>query len=138
MKLAEARKWIQLCLIEADAAYGDTVFDEWMIVQVAGLSRDIVYYSGPRYDKTANFQEDLVSLKRRMQAQYHVGDLEFAHDGEGPAFDMVVIAGKELFVVLNNTSKSLKGLALCSTWANAQLPLVKMAEHFHSDPLQLR
>lgn len=138
MKLAEARKWIQLCLIEVDAVYGDTVFDEWMIVHAAGLSREIIYYAGPRYDKTANFQEDLQPLRKRLQARYHIGDLEFAQDAEGTAFDILIMAGTDIFVILNNTRMSLKGISKCTTWADAQLPLVKLAEHFHDDPLVLR
>jgi hypothetical protein len=44
MKLDEARKRIQLGLFEVDAVYESTVFDEWMIVHVSGLSREIVHY----------------------------------------------------------------------------------------------
>ena len=138
MRLAEARKWIQLCLIDIDAAYGDTVFDEWMIVHAAGLSREVVYYAGPRYDTASSFQQDLQPLKKRLQDRYHVGDLEFAQDAEGTAFDILIMAGDNVFVIFNNTRLSLMAIAKCTTWADAQLPLVKLAEHFNSDPLLLR
>jgi len=137
MKLDEARKRIQLGLFEVDAAYGDTVFDEWMIVHVAGLSREVVHYSGPRYDRVGNFQEDLGPLRKRMQDRYHVGDLEFAQNADGTAFDIVITAGVDIFLILNNTRMSLKAIARCETWPNSQLPLVKLAEEFHENPLEL-
>ena len=66
------------------------------------------------------------------------GDLEFAQDAEGTAFDILIMAGDNVFVIFNNTRLSLMAIAKCTTWADAQLPLVKLAEHFNSDPLLLR
>jgi len=139
MKLADARKLIQLCLIDADAAYGDTLFDEWMIVWMAGHHRDIVHYSGPRFDKAADFQADMQPLKQSFEGRsYHVGDLEFARDGEGTGFDAILMAGVGAYVIFNHTEKCLLRISHNSAqWRQAQIPLVKLADAFGRDPLQL-
>jgi hypothetical protein len=138
MKLADAKKWIQLCLIDADAAYGRTLFDEWMIVWMAGSHRDVVHYSGPRFDKAADFQNDLQPLKQIIQGkQYHVGDLEFARDAEGTSFDVLLMAGNDIFVIFNNTEKCLLAIAANMEWKDAQLPLVKLGDQFGADPVRI-
>jgi hypothetical protein len=73
-----------------------------------------------------------------MQERYHIGDLKFAKDADGTAFDIVIMAGLDIFLILNNTRMSLNGVARCETWSRAQLPLVKLAELFSEDPLELR
>lgn len=139
MKLADARKLIQLCLIDADAAYGDTLFDEWMIVWMAGIHRDIVHYSGPRFEKAADFQEDIQPLKQSFEGKsYHVGDLEFARDGEGTGFDVMLMAGEGIYVIFNHTEKCMLSISHNTTeWNQAQIPLLNMADSFGRDPLDL-
>jgi len=138
VNLATARKWIQLCLIDADAAYGDTIFDEWMIVWMAGSHRDIVHYSGPRFEKATDFQRDMQPLKTSIQGKhYHVGDLEFARDAEGTYFDMLLMAGSDVFIIFNNTEKSLSEISAISEWTDAQLPLAKLGEQFHADQVTI-
>ncbi|MGB0582620.1 MAG: hypothetical protein ACPGVU_23285 [Limisphaerales bacterium] len=138
MNLAAARKWVQLCAIDIDSAYGTTVFDEWMIVWMAGNHRDVVHYSGPRFGKEADFQKDLQPLKRNLQGKnYHVGDLEFARDAKGTSFDVLVMAGEDVFIIFNNTETTLADISVNVEWRDAQIPLVKLGELFNADPLTI-
>lgn len=110
-----------------------------MIVWMAGNHRDIVHYTGPRFDKASDFQRDLQPLKSIIQGkQYHVGDLEFARDAEGTLFDVLLMAGDEVFVIFNNTEKSLLAIAANTEWKTAQIPLVKLGDQFSSDPVSIR
>jgi len=138
VKLDDARKWVQLCAIDMDSAYGSTVFDEWMIVWMAGTHRDIVHYSGPRFGKAADFQKDLQPLKQIIRGRnYHIGDLEFARDAKGTSFDVLVMAGEDVFIIFNNTETTLADISVNVEWKDAQIPLVKLGELFNSDPLNM-
>ena len=47
------------------------------------------------------------------------------------------MTGSDAFVIFNNTEKSLSEIASNVEWTDAQLPLAKLGEQFHADPVTL-
>ena len=139
MNLDAARHAISLALHRADEALGRTTFDEWMIVSLVGLGRDVLHYSGPRPETAlAQFAEDLRPLARELLERHHrVGNVNFVPDGEGPAFDALISLGAGLYAILNDTRGSTSDLQKLPDWPAAEQHLVTLGDRFLKDPLSL-
>jgi len=121
------------------AMYGEPVFDEWALVSLAPEGFRLIQYYGPRPENfTASFAEDFEALKKEFAA--HVprpGEFAFSHEGVRTGFDAFICAGDQLFLLFNNTTKSVPEIVRSAGWKSAQLAFVELYERFIKDPLEL-
>ena len=139
MDLDTARRAFSKSLSLIDDCLERTVFDEWMFVSLVGLERTILHYSGPR-PQTAEqqFAEDLRPLGRELVEHHHrVGNVDFAPDGNGPAFDVLITLGFGHFAILNDTRGSTSDLRLLPDWYTAEAELIRLGDVFLADPLAI-
>ena len=120
-----------------NARYGKTVFDEWAIVSLERGNERIVNYEGPRKeDFQKNFVNDLGALRAEMLTTKHQpGHFDFARHGVGTCFEAFICAGKELYLICNNTQTSMNEIAKDARWLNAQKAFAELTETFRAQPL---
>lgn len=138
MNLEVARQTIRSCRERMDASYMKPVFDEWVIVSLAGGKAAVLSYDGPRQ---ASFEKDLhadsAPLVREMQDKhYEIGDFEFVHNARGSRFDACIRLGGDTYLLCNNTYGSMADLRQNPRWLKAQVPFVDTTEAFRADPLE--
>ena len=142
MNLSEAAQLIRSTARRMDAVCGETVFDEFGIVERAGERHNLCWYSGARRQEyiqafgrdTALLREESLS---RFSNRYEIGDFEFAQDGSGPQSEAFVVVGDELYLLCTNTLKSMAEIAANPRWLEAQSAFVEMSERFRSNPLRV-
>jgi hypothetical protein len=139
MTLDQAKKLISACARQMDAQYQKVVFDEWAIISLADQKGRLLAYIGPR---KAGFQKDFLadagSLRTSLLAgQTNVGDFEFARHGVGTGFESFLVLGPGLFLICNNTAKSMDAITQDPLWLAAQVPFVELSDKFREDPLLL-
>jgi hypothetical protein len=139
MNLDQAKKLIIDCAEQMHARYNKVVFDEWAVVSLAGHRGRVHAYIGPRIEEfKKNFLEDAGSLRAGiLTADHEAGDFEFARHGVGTGFEAFVVAGKQTFLICNNTVQSMDGICRDPRWLGAQVPLVELSGRFRADPLAL-
>ena len=139
MRLEQATKLIELCAEQMNARYKKVVFDEWAIISLADRKGHVLAYIGPRKDGfQKNFLTDVGALREGLlNADYNVGDFEFARHGVGPAFESFMVVGKGIYLICNNTVQSMDGISKDPLWLGAQVPFVDLSEKFRGDPLDL-
>jgi len=137
MTLDEANKQIALCAKEMNERYGQVVFDEWAVVSLVQTTTRILAYIGPRNkDFLENFSDDLGSLRTALQnAKYQVGDFEFAREGNGTGFEALIVLGKGVHLICNNTRASMDDITRDPRWLKAQVPFAELADKMRSSPL---
>ena len=64
-----------------------------------------------------------------------VGDFEFAQDAAGPRHDALMKIGPSIYLVCNNTSKTMAELRADPQWLKAQAAFFELSEKFRADPL---
>jgi hypothetical protein len=139
MNLDEARRQIQGSLVTVDDAFGRTVFDEWMVVALSGLERYVLHYSGPRYEHSPeDFPNDLRPLASELVSHDgRVGNVDFAQDGVGQKFDVLITIGIGLYIILNDTHGSCEELERQPNWAAVRDELVDLGQRFLHEPMTL-
>ena len=117
--------------------YQRAVFDEWAVVALVQGKNLLLKYLGPRHDDfQKKFLEDTQELRAYYRAnQYHLGDFEFARHGHGTKSEAFVMIGDDIYLICNNTSKSMTEIAGDPLWLSAQVPFLEMSDRFRSDPL---
>jgi hypothetical protein len=137
MTLDHAKKLIQTCADQMKAQYQKPVFDEWAIVSMAEQKGRMLSYSGPRKEGfKENFVDDAGALRAGLMAdQYQVGDFEFARHGTGTGFESFMVVGKGIYLICNNTDKTMDVISKDPLWIGAQVPFVELSEKFRADPL---
>jgi len=137
MTLEQAKKLIKICAEQMHARYGKPVFDEWAIVSLAEHKGRVLAYIGPRKDGfKKNFLADAGSLRTGlMNAEYEIGDFEFARYGVGTGFESFLVLAKGVYLICNNTAESMDGITKDPRWLVAQVPFVELSDQFRADPL---
>jgi len=137
MTLDQAKQLIKVCAEQMHARYNKPVFDEWAIVAFADHKGRVLAYIGPRREGfKENFLADAGSLRAGLlNAQYQVGDFEFARHGIGTGFESFLVLGKGVYLICNNTVESMDGIAKDPKWLVAQVPFVELSERVRADPV---
>ena len=76
LNLDEMMAAVRACAQQMDALYGETVFDEWVVVSLQPPQPRILNYFGPRnYEFRQNFSRDLGTLRAALlSGGHHAGD----------------------------------------------------------------
>ena len=121
---------VRFCAAEMDSQYGDTVFDEWVVVSLQQPQPRILHYFGPRnFDFRQNFSRDLGTLRDALFGGTHQpGDFEFARHGRGTYFEAFMALGNDVYLICNNTRASLDEIAQNPRWLSAQVPFADLSE----------
>lgn len=137
MTLDELTTKIKASAAQMNSRYGGVVFDEWVVVSLEQNRARILHYIGPRNDEfLKNFVNDLGSLRTALlDAQYGPGDFEFARHGVGTGIESFLVLGPGLYLICNDTRKSMDDIAKNPRWLEAQVPFVEMAESVRANPL---
>jgi len=138
MTLEEATNLIGRCAARMNDLYQKVVFDEWAIVTLIQHKAKILAYLGPRKDDfQKNFATDVQDLRADLLSRRHsIGDFEFARHGVGTKLEAFVMVGDGLYLICNNTAKSMSAIAKDPLWLSAQVPFVELSDQFRSDPLE--
>ena len=138
MTLEEATNLIGRCAERMNDLYHKVVFDEWVIVSLIQHKAKILAYLGPRKDDfQKNFATDVQDLRADLLSRRHsIGDFEFARHGVGTKLEAFVMVGDGLYLICNNTAKSMSAIAKDPLWLSAQVPFVELSDQFRSDPLE--
>ena len=139
MNLDQAKTVIRDCAEQMNARYQNPVFDEIALIALGDGRGQLLSYTGPRKDGfQRNFLADAGTLRAGLMAQdYQVGDFEFARENVGTGFESFMVVGKGVFLICNNTVKSMDGIAQDPRWLGAQVPFVELSDRFRSDPLRV-
>ncbi len=137
MNLNDAIARIQNYMSKMNALYGDSVFDETILVQFCDGVPSILHYCGPReVDVDQEFFEDLSGLTSGLKSRkFGPGDFEFTREGTGKAFDAFLVLGLRSCLICNNTTRSTTEITASPAWRKAQRPFVDLGEDFRASPL---
>ena len=137
MNKAAAIDRIKKALQILDQSTGETVFDEWALIQNRVDGWTLLGYGGHREDTfVAEFPADLAALRKTLDAAGdHVGEFAFTHEGYGSGFDAYICAGQDLFILFNHTEKSTGDITSNPKWKKAQVYFSELVETFISDPI---
>lgn len=140
MTLDEASLLIRACVDQMNARYAKPVFDEWAVLSLNEQPPRILHYTGPRKeDFQKNFSSDLDVLREGLlEANYSIGDFEFARHGVGTKFEAFMVLGEGLYLICNNTHASMDDIAKDSRWLGAQIPFVELSDKIRANPVALR
>src|ERR1700739_4199049 len=130
MNLEQASQRILKCAELMDKAYKHVVFDEWASVPFMERTGKILSYIGPRRDDfQKNFAADIKGLRVELLDNTHgVGDFEFARHGVGTGVEAFMIIGMGLYLICNNTTKSMDDITKDPLWLGAQVPFVELSD----------
>ena len=128
---------IKACGHQMNAQYGAIVFDEWAVVSLAENKARVLFYTGPRNDEFLhNFVKDLGHLRVALHdAQFGVGDFEFARHATGTHIEAFLVLGNGLYLICNNTQATMDVIAKNPRWLEAQVAFAELAENVRSSPL---
>jgi hypothetical protein len=140
MTLDEAYSLIGATLDQMNARYGNTVFNEWVVLSLHEKTGRILNYYGPRKD---DFQKSLASdldalFEELENRQFGVGDFEFARHASGTRFDAFLVLGRGFYLICNNTRASMDVIAKDPRWLSAQVPFVELSDKFRAKPIALK
>ncbi len=128
---------IRSCAARMDAHYGQTVFDEWVVVSLRQQQASILGYVGPRTDAILkHFTDDLGPLRMALlNGSYQVGDFEFARQGKGTKFEAFMTLGDGVYLICNNTQFTMDDIAKNPNWLTAQVPFAELSDRLRASPL---
>ena len=117
-----------------NARYGRAVFDEWALVSLKKGDERILGYIGPRKDDfQRNFAADLGALRADvLTSRHNVGFYDFSRHAVGTRFEAFICAGDELYVICNNTQRSMEEITKDAKWLEAQKVFAELTESFQS------
>jgi hypothetical protein len=135
MNLADAVDRVRKCAQQMNARYGKTVFDEWALVSLKRGEEKIVHYTGPRRDDfQKNFSGDLGQMRAELLTTKHApGHYDFARHAVGTSFEAFVCVGADLYLICNNTQRSMDDITREGRWLEAQKAFAEMTEEFSGD-----
>ena len=138
MNTATAHDQINSALSLLEKSFGEPVFDEWALVERDAGSWKLIEYGGSRKEEfLAEFKTDMAALRGTLNpSQEQIGDFAFSHAGYGSGYDAHICAGKNLFVLFNNTAKSTGEITSNPKWKIAQIHFMELLEAFLADPIQ--
>ena len=137
MHLEDARQSITAAITRMNTLYGQTVFDEWIMVSLRPGRGSILAYSGPRADSyKQQFSTDARALHQEILGQkMAAGDFAFARNATGTQHDAVVCLGETGYLFCNNIAKSMDDIRQSPLWLKAQTAFADLSEKFRADPL---
>lgn len=137
MNLPEAVSRIEKCIATMTKLYGETLFDEWAIVSLAGDTPKVLEYRGTRREEflAALPREAAPLMQEAGDRRMGPGDFEFARFASGTRHDAGMVLGDELYLLCNHTQKNMLQLRESPLWISAQAPYVSLSEAFRSSPL---
>ncbi len=140
MTLDEAYSLIRASMDQMNARYGNTVFDEWVVVSLHESGGRILHYHGPRRDDfQKNFGPDLDSLRADLTGrEFGIGDFEFARHAGGTHFDAFLVLGRGFYLICNNTRSSMDVITKDPRWLAAQVPFVELSDKVRAHPIALK
>ena len=140
MTLDEAIFSIRACVDQMNARYGNTVFDEWVVLSLHEKTGRILHYHGPRRDDfQKSFGTDLEALRADLEnRQFGIADFEFARHAGGTHFDAFLVLGRGFYLICNNTRSSMDAITKDNRWLGAQVPFVELSDKIRSNPIALK
>lgn len=137
MNLVETMSAVRSCATQMNAQYGQTVFDEWVVVSLLQHQARILGYVGPRNDEfLKSFADDLGPLRMALlNGKYQVGDFEFARHGTGTKFEAFMSLGDGVYLLCNNTQSTMDDIAKNPKWLSAQVPFAALSDKVRSSPI---
>ena len=137
MNIPAAIDRIDTALISLENSIGEPVFDEWALVEKESSGWKLIEYGGSRKDGfLADFNDDIAALRDTLDpSNTTVGDFAFSHEGHGTGFDAHICAGKNIYVLFNNTTKSTGDITSNPKWTSAQIHFTELLEAFIADPV---
>lgn len=137
MHLEDARQAITAAITRMNTLYGQTVFDEWIMVSLRPGRGSILAYSGPRADTyKQQFGTDARALHAEIANQkLAAGDFVFAHSATGSQHDACLCLGETGYLFCNHTAKSMDEIRKSPLWLKAQTAFADLSEKFRADPL---
>ncbi len=138
MNTSSAKTRIETAMNRLEIQIGEPVFDEWALVEKTGAGWKLIEYGGTRKaDFLADFETDIAALRDTLDpANTHIGDFAFSHEGFGSGFDAHICAGKNLFILFNNTEKSTGEITSNPKWKASQIHFSELLEAFIADPIE--
>jgi hypothetical protein len=138
MNLADARPLIAQAFARMAAAYGQPVFNEWVLVSMRADRGAIMAYDGPRAEKyKQQFTLDLSSMLKELAGQkLGVGDFAFASDAAGTHYDACLRLGESSYLFANHITRTMTEIRDNPLWLNAQKAWVELSQKFAGDPLE--
>ena len=138
MNLADARPVIVSAFSRMNAAYGEPVFNEWVLVSIRSDRGAIMAYDGPRAEKyKQQFTLDLSSMLKELAGQkLGVGDFAFASDAVGTHYDACLRLGETSYLFANHITRTMAEIRQSPLWLAAQKPWVELSQKFGADPLE--
>ena len=138
MTLNDARTAITAALVRMNAAYAETVFDEWVLVSIKAERGTILAYTGPRTDSyKQTFTVDIQPLRAEIANQnLAVGDFAFAQSATGTKHDACLRTGETSFLFCNHTAKTIADIRANPLWLEAQKPFVQLSDLFRANPVE--
>ncbi len=137
MTLAEARDAIHTALARANAAYGQPLFNEWVLVSLRADRGAILSYDGPRAESyKKQFTHDMASMMKELAGhKLVVGDFAFAAEAHGTHYDGCMRVGATSYLFCNHTQRTMTEIRQSPLWLNAQKHWVELSQTVSSDPL---
>ncbi|MBI2511252.1 MAG: hypothetical protein HYV96_04695 [Opitutae bacterium] len=138
MNLVDARALVSAALGRMNVTYGETVFNEWVLVSLRADRNAILAYEGPRPEKyKQHFTLDLASMLKELAGQkLGVGDFAFAADATGTHYDACVRLGESSYLFCNHTTRTMTQIRQSPHWLNAQKHWAELSQKFAADPLE--
>lgn len=117
--------------------YRRPVFDEYLIVEAAKDGAKVHAYVGPREDSILDSIADETTALR--EAGSHInstpGQFDFTREGVGSDFDAYICLGEQLYLLCNNTEKSMEEVTADPNWLAAQGVFLNVSQYFAVDAL---
>lgn len=121
-----------------NAAYGQPVFDEWVLVKLASEQGAILSYHGPRAESyQRQFKSDVAPLQTELAERHMaIGDFAFVTDATGTRHDACIRLGESAYLFCNHTTKTMAEIRSEPLWLQAQKPFADLSDKFRHDPLE--
>lgn len=139
MNIIVATSHIEKAFAKMADKYGDTIFDEWAIVDFSSSDTSVIHYVGPRREKlVATFSEDTRLLRNIIKDKsLSSGDFEFTKEADGAGYDAILALGSSFFLLCNNTKTDMGTVTKDPAWKLAQVDFVNLSEKFQIDELTI-
>ena len=137
MNFDQAKLQIRQCAAQMNARYKSIVFDEWAVVSIMSGRLRVLEYAGTRAsDFRKQFLSDAGPLRAGLlNGPHEPGYFEFAHTGVGTGFESFMALGDSMYLIWNNTAKSMDNIVEDPRWLAAQVPFADLSARFSVSPV---
>lgn len=138
MTLDHARTAIHTALARVNSAYGQVVFNEWVLVSMRDNRGAILAYEGPRAESfKQRFTLDMAGMMKELAGQkLSVGDFAFATTAEGTNYDGCMRIGDTSYLFCNHTERTMDDIRENPLWRAAQKPWVELSQVIAANPVE--